>query len=111
MLVACIVQVEARSNKRLAAVRDFAKWEKSKSKQEVMNSQPQVQAKQKEMMPKGRWKEDDNLLVTAKNERELKKRTREENRETVLALPMPGGRLISLMKHRILKLAAHWDSS
>jgi hypothetical protein len=35
-------QLEARSDKRLVAVRDFARREKSKSKQEVMNSQPQV---------------------------------------------------------------------
>jgi uncharacterized protein (UPF0371 family) len=100
-------QLEARSDKRLVAAWDFAKREKSKSKQEVMNSQPQVQAKQEEMMRKGRLKEDDNRVVTAKNERESKKCTREENRETVLALPMPAGRLISLKKRRILKLAAH----
>jgi hypothetical protein len=99
-------QLEARSDKRLSAVRDFAKREKSKSKQEVMQSQPQVQAKQEEMMRKGRLKEDDNRVVTAKNNRETKKRMRVENRETVLALPMPAGRLISLKKRRILKLAA-----
>jgi hypothetical protein len=34
-------QLEARIDKRLAAVRDFAKREKSKSKQEVMQGQPQ----------------------------------------------------------------------
>jgi hypothetical protein len=100
-------QLEARSDKRLAAVRDFAKREKSKSKQEVMKSQPKVQAKQEEMMRKGRLKEYDNRVVAAKNERESRKRTRVENRETVLALPMPAGRLISLKRRRILKLAAH----
>jgi hypothetical protein len=47
-------QLEARSDKRLAVVRDFAKREKLKSKQEVMNSQlQQVQAKQEEIMHKG----------------------------------------------------------
>jgi hypothetical protein len=51
--------------------------------------------------------EDDNRGVTAKKERESKKSMREENRATVLALPMPAGRLISLKKRRILKLAAH----
>jgi hypothetical protein len=100
-------QLEARIDKRLAAVRDFAKREKSKSKQEVMQGQPRVQAKKEEMMRKGKLKVDDNRVVAAKNERESKKRTRVENRETVLALPMPAGRLISLKKRRILKLAAH----
>ena len=99
-------QLEAINDKRLSAVRDFAKRERSKSKQEVMKSQPQVQAKQDEMMRKGRLKEDDNRVVAAKNERESKKRARVENRETVLALPMPAGRLITLKKRRILKLAA-----
>jgi hypothetical protein len=50
-------QLEARSDKRLAAVPDFSRREKSKSKQEVMKSQPQVQAKQEEMICKGRLKE------------------------------------------------------
>jgi hypothetical protein len=35
-------QLEARSAKKLAAIQDFAKREKSKSKREVLNSQPQV---------------------------------------------------------------------
>jgi hypothetical protein len=100
-------QLEARSDKRLTAVWDFAKREKSKSKQEVMNSQPQVQAKQEEMIRKGRLKEDDNRVVTAKNKRESKKHMREENWETVLELLMQTGRLISLKKCWILKLAAH----
>ena len=99
-------QLEARSDKRLSAVRDFAKREMSKSKQEVMKSQPKVQAKQEEMMQKGRLKADDNRVVAATILRESKKRARVENRETVLALLMPAGRLITLKRRRILKLAA-----
>jgi hypothetical protein len=76
----------------VASVRDFARKEKLKSKQEVMKSQPQVQEKQEEMIHKGRLKEDDNRVVTAKNERESNKCMRVENRATVLALPIPVGR-------------------
>jgi hypothetical protein len=100
-------QIEARSDKRFSAIRDFGRKENVKSKIEVKKALPMVQMKQEEMIGKTGLLKTDPRVVLANNERDENKRKRKASRISILEkeMPLEGSTLPSLVKRRKTKLA------
>jgi hypothetical protein len=93
-------QDEAKADRRLGFVRNFAKREAIKSKEEVQMKDQKVQAKMidiKEKRKRGAY-EGTEARKAAKKEQRL------AAREEIIALPPPVGRMTTLRQLRVLKL-------
>jgi hypothetical protein len=93
-------QDQAKADRRLGCVRNFAAREKLKSLEEVQAKDTKVQAKILDIKVKrsrGQYEGTEARLV-AKRQRRL------DAREAVLASPAPVGRMTTLRERRLLKL-------
>jgi hypothetical protein len=93
-------QDEAKADRRLGCVRNFAKREAIKSKEEVQVKDEKVQAKIVDITGKRKrgHSEGTQARQTARRQRRL------DARAEVLTLPAPEGRMITLRQRRVLKL-------
>jgi hypothetical protein len=98
-------QEEAKIDKRLGGLRDYKLRETSKSKQESMISNPTVRAKVESIMESSGLDKNHKRVVAAAEIRATKRQRKLENREAVLLLPLPVGKLTSLRERRKRNLA------
>ena len=89
-------QDEAKADRRLGAIRDFARKETFKSKDEVRKKNPIVEAKIEEMMEKTKRQ----ATGDADEQQAVKHQKQLDNRQAALNAPAPEGKMKTMRERR-----------
>ncbi len=97
-------QEEAKVDKQLGGLRNYQTRESRKSKQETMSSNPTVRARVESILQSSGLDKNHKRVLLATEIRATKRQRKLLNREGVLLLPLPAGKLTSLRELRKKKL-------